>query len=127
MESSPASSLFGERHSTALNDPGNLMTIDDVQRYLNRSRASVYRYANTDLNILNPPHERQRLNPEIRLSKDDPLLFHPNEVARFAQEVLGLKQVKIEVRESPETATHALLKAILEELKGIRQLLSQRP
>ncbi|NJL85297.1 MAG: resolvase [Leptolyngbyaceae cyanobacterium SM1_1_3] len=102
------------------------MTVDDVQRYLNRSRASVYRYANTDVSILNPDYKSSRLNPEIRTQKDTPLLFHPNEVARFAREVLGLKQVKIEVQESPETATHALLKAILAELKGMRQFLQSQ-
>jgi hypothetical protein len=32
-----------------------LLTIDDVQKYLNRSRASVYRYANTDPDQLNLP------------------------------------------------------------------------
>lgn len=32
-----------------------LMSIEDVQDCLNRSRASVYRYANTDPHALNPP------------------------------------------------------------------------
>ncbi len=32
-----------------------LLTIDEVQKTLNRSRASVYRYTNTDTRNLNPP------------------------------------------------------------------------
>ncbi len=31
-----------------------LLTIDEVQKTLNRSRASVYRYTNTDTRNLNP-------------------------------------------------------------------------
>ena len=31
-----------------------LVGIDEVQKFLNRSRASVYRYTNTDLRNLNP-------------------------------------------------------------------------
>ncbi|MEO1181774.1 MAG: resolvase, partial [Cyanobacteria bacterium J06636_28] len=47
-------------------DPQNLMTVEAVQKVLNRSRASVYRYANTDTLILNPPFDHTRLNPESR-------------------------------------------------------------
>jgi hypothetical protein len=103
-----------------------LMTVDDVQKALGRSRASVYRYANTDPNQLNPPYDPARLNPEFRTHKDDPILFHPNEVARFAQGVLGIKHVTIEVRESPETVTHKLLREILNELRTIHALLESR-
>lgn len=123
---SSASSSQPDRRSAILNDSKNLMTVDDVQRALNRSRASVYRYANTDVSDLNPPYQKNCLNPEIRTNKDEPLLFHPSEVARFAQDVLGIKQVKIEIQESPETVTHSLLKEILAELGSIRQLLQSQ-
>jgi hypothetical protein len=86
----------------------------------------VYRYANTDPNILNPPYDPTRLNPEIRLNKDDVLMFHPNEVARFARDVLKIKNVTIEVREMPKTETQELLEQILAELRSIHQLLKTR-
>lgn len=107
-------------------DSHGLMDIEAVQKALNRSRASIYRYANTDPTCLNPAYNPQRLNPELRLRKDDPLLFHPNEVARFATEVLKIKQVMIEVREVPPTPTQELLQAILLELQTIHQLLKAR-
>lgn len=107
-------------------DATGLMDIEAVQKALNRSRASVYRYANTQPHVLNPPYDPQRLNPELRLTKDDLLLFHPNEVARFARDVLKLKPVTIEVREVPRSATHDLLEAILTELRGIHDLLKTR-
>lgn len=103
-----------------------LMSVEAVEKALNRSRASVYRYANTDPEVLNPPYDPQRLNPELRVNKEDGLLFHPNEVARFAQDVLGIKQVTIEVQQPTETVTHELLKAILLELQSIHQLLKQQ-
>ena len=106
-------------------DPQSLMSIEAVQSVLNRSRASVYRYANTDPLLLNPPFDHQRLNPETRQHKDDPLVFHPNEVARFAQDVLGIKQVTIEISQPAETLTHQLLRQVLSELQVIRQLLEQ--
>ena len=100
----------------------NLMTVEDVQKALGRSRASVYRYANTRSDKLNPPYEARLLNPEYRLDKEDPLLFHPNEVARFAQDILG-QHVTIQVQPAPEASTHELLQAILTELQAIRTLL----
>jgi hypothetical protein len=106
-----------------------LMDIDAVQKALNRSRPSVYRYANTDphnSDNLNLPFDPKRLNPEHRLSPNDPLRFHPNEVARFARDVLGIRQVTIEVQEPAQTATNQLLQAILTELQAIHQLLQQR-
>lgn len=102
------------------------MDIEAVQKALNRSRASVYRYANTDLGNLNPPYDPARLNPELRLHATDPLLFHPNEVARFARDVLKIRQVTIEVREPTPDATQELLKAILAELQSIHELLKSR-
>ena len=41
-----------------------LVAIDDVQKSLNRSRASVYRYTNTDPRNLNPAFNPKKLNPE---------------------------------------------------------------
>lgn len=108
-----------------IEQPG-LMDIEAVQRVLNRSRASVYRYANTDPNTLNPPYNPAYLNPEYRVNKDDLLLFHPNEVARFARDVLKIKQVTIEVREMPKNRSQELLEAILLELQSIHQLLKVR-
>ncbi len=103
----------------------NLMSVEAVQKVLNRSRASVYRYANTDTLILNPTFDHKRLNPESRQHKEDPLMFHPNEVARFAQDVLGIKQVTIEISQPTETLTHQLLRQVLDELKVIRELIEQ--
>jgi hypothetical protein len=103
----------------------NLIGIDEVQRCLNRSRASVYRYTNTDPRKLNPPFNPRKLNPEYRSDQKDPLLFHPNEVARFARDVLRIKEVTVEVLNSPSTATQQLLGSILEELRAIRSLLGE--
>ncbi|NJL48197.1 MAG: resolvase [Leptolyngbyaceae cyanobacterium SM2_5_2] len=99
-----------------------MLSIEAVQRYLNRSRASVYRYANTDPDLLNPPYDPKKLNPEIRSNKDAPLEFRPQEVRRFAEEVLGLNPT-IQVQPLPETVTISLLKQILQELKAIHTLL----
>ncbi|MBF2026669.1 MAG: resolvase [Oscillatoriales cyanobacterium C42_A2020_001] len=107
-------------------ESSGLMDIEAVQRALNRSRASVYRYANTDPNHLNPPYDSKRLNPEFRTNKDDVLMFHPSEVARFAKDVLKIKQVTIEVREVPKTQIQEVLEAILLELQSIHQLLKTR-
>ena len=100
-----------------------LIGIDEVQKALNRSRASVYRYTNTDPRNLNPPFNPRKLNPEYRSDQKDPLMFHPNEVARFARDVLRIKEVTVEVLNSPSTATQQLLGAILEELRVIRSRL----
>lgn len=101
----------------------SLICIDEVQKILNRSRASVYRYTNTDTCNLNPPFNPRKLNSEYRTDQKDPLLFHPNEVARFARDVLRIKEVTVEVLNSPSTATQELLSSILEELRAIRQRL----
>jgi hypothetical protein len=93
-----------------------------VQKHLNRSRASVYRYANTDPKLLNPPYDPKQLNPEVRQDKDDPLTFRPLEVQRFAEEVLGLNPT-IRVQTPEDTVTQALMRDILQELKAIHQLL----
>ena len=85
----------------------------------------MYRYTNTDPRNLNPPFNPRRLNPEYRSDQKDPLLFHPNEVARFARDVLRIKEVTVEVLNSPSTATQQLLTAILEELRVIRTRLDR--
>lgn len=104
-----------------------LLTIEAVQKILNRSRASVYRYANTDPDDLNPPFQPRLLNPEIRSHKDEPLLFHPNEVQRFSRDVFGINPITVTMQSPPETLTHELLRAILQELQEIRQLLAEQP
>ena len=98
----------------------SLVGVDEVQKSLNRSRASVYRYTNTDSRNLNPPFNARRLNPEYRSDQKDPLLFHPNEVARFAKDILRIKEVTVEILNSPSTATQQVLCSILEELRSIR-------
>jgi len=101
--------------------PGDsLLTIDDVQKTLNRSRASVYRYTNTDSRNLNPPFNPRKLNTEFRSDQKDQLFFHPNEVARFAKDILRIKEVTVEIFNSPSTETQNTLNAILEELRIIR-------
>ena len=106
-----ASNPFATTPVSAVESPGHggispvaeasdaLIGIDDVQRALNRSRASVYRYTNTDPRNLNPPFNPRKLNPEYRSDQKEPLLFHPNEVARFARDVLRIKEVTVEVLE----------------------------
>jgi hypothetical protein len=116
--------LEGEDHTApAAAEAEALIGIDDVQKALNRSRASVYRYTNTDPRQLNPPFNPRKLNPEYRSDQKEPLLFHPNEVARFARDVLRIKEVTVEVLNAPSTATQHLLSAILEEIRTIRQRL----
>ena len=120
---------FGSRQAVAGGEEGTdgsddaLIGIEDVQKALNRSRASVYRYTNTDPRNLNPPFNARKLNPEYRSDQKEPLLFHPNEVARFARDVLRIKEVTVEVLNSPSTATQQILTSILEELRSIRQRL----
>lgn len=97
-----------------------LIGIEEVQKSLNRSRASVYRYTNTDTRNINPAFNPRKLNPEYRTDQKDPLLFHPNEVARFAKDILRIKEVNVEVLNSPSTVTQNVLNSILEELRAIR-------
>jgi len=46
-------------------------------------------------------------------------------VARFARDVLRIKEVTVEVLNSPSTATQQLLGSILEELQAIRSLMNR--
>lgn len=114
--------------ASVMNDPAHseLMDLDQVQATLHRSRASIYRYVNTDNQILNSPFDPQRLNPEIRHSRRQPLLFHPSEVARFAKDVLRYKTVNIEFKDISPNQTQQLLESILDELQAIRQLLESQ-
>ncbi len=106
--------------NSASNSTDTLLTIDEVQKTLNRSRASVYRYTNTDARNLNPPFNHKKLNTEYRSDQKDQLLFHPNEVARFAKDILRIKEVTVEIFNSPSSETQNTLNAILEELRIIR-------
>ena len=121
------SSISGADVDVVMAQSDALVAIDDVQKSLNRSRASVYRYTNTDTRNLNPPFNPKKLNPEYRSDQKDPLLFHPNEVARFAKDVLRIKEVTVEVLNSPSTATQQVLAAILEELRQIGTHLEDLP
>jgi hypothetical protein len=112
-------SASGETDSPAQ----SLIGIDEVQKALNRSRASVYRYTNTDPRNINPPFNPRKLNPEFRSDIKQPLMFHANEVARFARDVLRIKEVTVEVLNAPSTATQQLLGSILSELMAIRERL----
>ena len=109
--------------NTVSNSSDALLTIDEVQKTLNRSRASVYRYTNTDIRNLNPPFNPKKLNTEFRSDQKDQLLFHPNEVARFAKDILRIKEVTVEIFNSPSSETQNTLNAILEELRMIRNQL----
>ena len=112
--------------NTVSNSSDALLTIDEVQKTLNRSRASVYRYTNTDIRNLNPPFNPKKLNTEFRSDQKDQLLFHPNEVARFAKDILRIKEVTVEIFNTPSSATQNTLNAILEELRIIRTQLEER-
>jgi len=112
--------------NTVSNSSDALLTIDEVQKTLNRSRASVYRYTNTDIRNLNPPFNPKKLNTEFRSDQKDQLLFHPNEVARFAKDILRIKEVTVEIFNSPSSATQNTLNAILEELRIIRTQLEEK-
>ena len=105
--------------NAASSSSDSLLTIDEVQKTLNRSRASVYRYTNTDTRNLNPPFNPRKLNTEFRSDQKDQLLFHPNEVARFAKDILRIKEVTVEIFNSPSSETQNILNAILEELRII--------
>ena len=114
-----------ENTDSNISSSDELVGIDEVQRFLNRSRASVYRYTNTDLRNLNPNFNPRKLNPEYRSDQKDPLRFHPNEIARFAKDILRIKEVTVEIFNSPSSASQNLLAEILEELRNIRRALEK--
>ena len=117
---------LGKGFNTASNSSDSLLTIDEVQKTLNRSRASVYRYTNTDTRNLNPTFNPRKLNTEFRSDQKDQLLFHPNEVARFAKNILRIKEVTVEILNSPSSETQKILSAILDELIIIRNKLDEQ-
>ena len=118
-----AEESLGKGFNTVNTPSDSLLTIDEVQKTLNRSRASVYRYTNTDTRNLNPPFNPRKLNTEFRSDQKDQLLFHPNEVARFAKDILRIKEVTVEIFNSPSSETQNILNAILDELRLIRNKL----
>ena len=54
------------------------------------------------------------------------MLFHPNEVARYAKDILRIKEVTVEIFNTPSSETQNTLNAILEELRLIRSHLETR-
>ncbi len=122
-ESSISVSSINADIQAVISQSDSLVGVDEVQKSLSRSRASVYRYTNTDPRNLNPPFNPRKLNPEYRSDQKDPLLFHPNEIARFAKDILRIKEVTVEVLNSPSTATQQVLLSILEELRAIRSII----
>ncbi len=114
-----------ENTESNISSSEELVGIDEVQKFLNRSRASVYRYTNTDLRNLNPSFNPRKLNPEYRSDQKEPLRFHPNEVARFAKDILRIKEVTVEIFNSPSSASQNLLVEILQELRNIRETLEK--
>ena len=65
------------------------------------------------------------IRDRFRTDQKDPLKFHPNEVARFAKDILRIKEVTVEVFNTPSSAAQNILVQILEELKSIRSLLEK--
>ena len=112
-------------HFPSHNPNYELMTIEAVQQALNRSRASIYRYANTAPDVLNLPYNPERLNPEFRQDHHEALRFHPNEVARFARDVLQIKSVIVNAQESVESLNTRLLQEILHELRTLNEQISR--
>ncbi len=103
-----------------------LMDVEAIQKALGRSRASIYRYAHTDpvQGLLNLPYDPTRLNPELRQSDREPVLFHPTEVSRFARDVLRMKQVTIQVQEPTQNETNRLLREILQEMRSLNHAIA---
>jgi len=60
--------------------------IQELQKVLDRSRASVYRIINTEKNILNPPFNPQKLNHEHRVDFTDPIQVSAAEIIRWKDE-----------------------------------------
>ena len=67
--------------------------------------------------------QSSELDPPLLKKEKDQLLFHPNEVARFAKDILRIKEVTVEIFNSPSSETQNILKAILDELRIIRNKL----
>jgi len=61
-------------------------TVQELQKVLDRSRASVYRILNTEKNVLNPPFDPQKLNHEYRANDFDPIQVSAAEITRWKEE-----------------------------------------
>jgi hypothetical protein len=61
----------------------SILTLEQVQKVMKKSRATIYRYINTSKETLNPPYDPQKLNHEYRCDKQDPIIFTLEEVNRF--------------------------------------------
>ncbi len=126
MTATIAIEMMTETLTTTSTPSYALMDVEAIQKTLGRSRASIYRYANTDPEQLNLSYDSRRLNPELRQDKNEPLLFHPTEVSRFARDILKIQHVTIQLQEPAVTATNQLLQEMLAELRSIRMLLENK-
>lgn len=61
-------------------------TVQELQKVLDRSKASVYRILNTQRNVLNPPFDPQKLNHEYRVNDSDPIQVSTAEITRWKEE-----------------------------------------
>ena len=61
-------------------------TVQELQKVLDRSKASVYRILNTERNVLNPPFDPQKLNHEYRANDSDPIQVSTAEITRWKEE-----------------------------------------
>jgi hypothetical protein len=61
-------------------------TVQELQKVLDKSRASVYRILNNDKNVLNPPFDPQKLNHEYRANEFDPIQVSAAEITRWKEE-----------------------------------------
>lgn len=60
-------------------------TVEELQRILNKSRATIYRILNSDKAALNPPFDPAKLNHEQRVDAADPIRVSSNEIKRWKQ------------------------------------------
>jgi hypothetical protein len=58
-------------------------TIPRLEKVLNRSRATIYRYLNISESVVNPPFDPYKLNHEFRSDLTDPVLVSSLEVNRW--------------------------------------------
>lgn len=83
-----------EAQNTEVSKVKQHYTIEELQKILNRSRASIYRMLNTGSNAeLNPRFDPAKLNHEYRADKADPIRVSSNEIERWKSESQRLKQI----------------------------------
>ena len=58
-------------------------TVEELQRILNKSRATIYRILNSDKVALNPPFDPAKLNHEQRIDATDPIRVSSSEIKRW--------------------------------------------